>query len=99
MDKEPAEEVKEKEVLICRCEEVSLADIEAAIDEGFITVDDVKRRTRAGMGLCQGRTCGKQVALIISKRTGIPLEQLLPSTARSPVRPEKMGIFEGEPDA
>lgn len=89
---------KENDVFICRCEEITLAEIEQAIDEGFITVNDVKRRTRAGMGLCQGRTCGKQIARIISQRTGISLDVLLPGTVRSPVRTEKMGIFKGGHD-
>ncbi len=88
----------DKDVFICRCEEITLAEIEQAIDEGFVTVNDVKRRTRAGMGLCQGRTCGKQIARIIAQKTGIPLESLLPGTTRSPVRTEKMEIFKGEQD-
>ncbi len=88
----------DREIFICRCEEVTLSEIEQAIDEGFVTVNDVKRRTRAGMGLCQGRTCGKRIAQIISKKTGIPLETLLSGTTRSPVRTEKMEIFKGEQD-
>ncbi|MDD3996908.1 MAG: (2Fe-2S)-binding protein [Sphaerochaetaceae bacterium] len=86
----------DKDMFICRCEEVTLREIEQAIDEGFVTVKDVKRVTRAGMGLCQGRTCSKTIARIIAQRTGRPLEDVLPKSYRFPVRPEKMLAVENE---
>ena len=91
----------DKDFFICRCEEVTLREIEEVIDEGYHSIDDVKRITRAGMGLCQGRTCGKVIARIISQRTGIPLEEVLQVSYRFPVRTEKMGVLNegGEPDA
>jgi len=85
-----------KDMLICRCEEVSLGDIEKAIDEGFDTLDDIKRLTRAGMGLCQGRSCGKVIARIIAEKTGKSLEEILQTSYRFPVRPEKLKVLEGE---
>lgn len=51
----------EDDILVCRCEEVTLGEIKKAIADGARTVTGVKLRTRAGMGLCQGRTCGKMV--------------------------------------
>lgn len=87
---------KDKDMFICRCEEVTLREIEQAIDDGFVTVKDVKRVTRAGMGLCQGRTCSKTIARIIAQRTGKPLEEVLPKSFRYPVRPEKMMAVENE---
>jgi NAD(P)H-nitrite reductase large subunit len=47
------------DLLVCRCEEVSRAEILAAIDEGITTMSGLRRRLRVGMGLCQGRTCGR----------------------------------------
>ncbi|MDD3903277.1 MAG: (2Fe-2S)-binding protein [Sphaerochaeta sp.] len=92
-----SDEVKDpKDVLICRCEEVTLREIEQAIDEGFDTVNDVKRITRAGMGLCQGRSCSKVIARIIAQRTGKNIEELLQNSYRYPVRPEKFKIFDEE---
>lgn len=79
--------------LICRCEELTRGDIEKAIDEGATTIDGVKRQTRAGMGLCQGKSCERLVARILSERTGKPLSELLPATHRAPVRPVQMGII------
>ena len=75
--------------LICRCEELTRGDIEKAIDEGATTIDGVKRRTRAGMGLCQGKSCERLVARILSEKLGRPLADFLPATPRAPVRPIK----------
>ena len=80
-------------VVICRCQEVTKGEIRQAIAEGALTVDGVKRRTRAGMGLCQGKTCYRLVAKIISEETGKPMSELFPSTARPPVRPLPAGTF------
>lgn len=71
----------------CRCEEVLLAEVIAAIATGAVSVDDVKRRTRAGMGACQGIFCVPTIAAIIAQATGVPIERLAPMTARPPVRP------------
>ena len=57
----------ENDIIICRCQEVTRQEILDAIEQGATTVDGVKRRTRAGMGLCQGKTCERLVAKIISQ--------------------------------
>ena len=44
----------DEELIICRCQEVTQGEILEAIKDGATTVDGVKRRTRACMGLCQG---------------------------------------------
>ena len=59
--------------LVCRCEEVTEAEIRAAIRRpvGARTIDAVKRRTRAGMGRCQGGFCSPRVLEILSEELGI----------------------------
>ncbi len=85
------------EVIICRCQEVTKAQILKAIADGARTIDGVKKRTRAGMGLCQGKTCQRLVAQILSRECGIPMEELLPPTFRAPVRPIDISvILDGE---
>jgi len=86
------------EVYICRCEEVTEEDIERALQNGATTADEVKRFTRAGMGLCQGRTCRKSVERIIAQRTGKEIKDITPSNYRYPVRTVKMSAFEEEMD-
>ena len=64
--------------IVCRCETVTEAEIRFAIRRpvGARSVDGVKRRTRAGMGRCQGGFCLPRVASIISEETGIPLPEV-----------------------
>jgi len=62
--------------VVCRCETVSEAEIVSAIRRGGRTLDGVKRRTRAGMGRCQGGFCAPRVMALIHRETGIPMERL-----------------------
>lgn len=64
--------------IICRCESVSEGEILAAIHRpvGATTLDGVKRRTRAGMGRCQGGFCSPKVTKILSRELNIPVEQV-----------------------
>ncbi len=64
--------------LVCRCEQVTEAEIRQAIRRpvGARTIDGVKRRTRAGMGRCQGGFCSPRVLAILSEELGIPYTQV-----------------------
>ncbi len=57
---------------VCRCEQVSRATIDDAMDRGIpvTTFDGIKRRTRAGMGWCQGTFCRARVAAVMSEKLG-----------------------------
>ena len=83
-----------EEVLICRCQEVTKQEIIDAIKDGATTVDGVKRRTRAGMGLCQAKTCGRLIERIIAEETGIDPADIKPMKSRMPVRPITVGMFD-----
>jgi NAD(P)H-nitrite reductase large subunit len=85
-----------EELLVCRCEEITEEEIRQAIREGARTITGVKRRTRAGMGLCQGKTCQKLVARILAEETGQKVAEIEPSTDRPPVRPIPFGVLGGE---
>lgn len=80
-------------MLICRCEEITEDEIRQAIRDGAYTIDAVKRRTRAGMGLCQGHTCSKLIAKIISEETGKPLSEIELPSVRPPLRPIQIKNF------
>lgn len=58
--------------IVCRCEKITEGEILAAIrtNPKAVNVDAVKRRTRAGMGRCQGGFCQSHVAELIAKETG-----------------------------
>ena len=53
--------------IVCRCEVVTEAEIRDAIRRpvGAKSIDGVKRRTRAGMGRCQGGFCSPRVMEIL----------------------------------
>lgn len=87
---------KDDNIIICRCEEITLGEIKQAIREGARDVTGIKRRTRAGMGLCQGRTCEKLVQQIIKEELGIKIEDMGTSTFRPPVRPVTFVTLGGE---
>ena len=55
--------------IVCRCEQVTEAEIRASIRRpvGAKTLDAVKRRTRAGMGRCQGGFCSPRVLAILAE--------------------------------
>ncbi len=84
------------ETVICRCEEVSLADIHNAVQTlGSTNIRSTKLFTRAGMGMCQGRTCSRSVIEIVSKESGIsPNVQDQISAGRRPiVHPISLGLL------
>jgi NADPH-dependent 2,4-dienoyl-CoA reductase/sulfur reductase-like enzyme len=59
------------DTVVCRCEDVALATVDAAIAQrGARDLRSVKLTTRCGMGYCQGRMCAATVAGIITARTG-----------------------------
>ena len=75
-----------EEVIICRCEEVKKKDILRAIKMGAKDLDGIKRITRAGMGLCQGKTCSVLIRNILNKELNIKKKDLPPVTTRPPIR-------------
>ena len=64
--------------IVCRCEGVTEGEIVEAIhtNPGATDVDGVKRRTRSGMGRCQGGFCSPTVVAILSRELGIPFEKV-----------------------
>ena len=88
---------EDDDIVICRCEEITLSEIKRAIKEGgALDVTGIKRRTRAGMGLCQGRTCEKLVQQILKEQLGEKAEKIGSSTSRPPVRPVTFGTLGGK---
>lgn len=80
-------ELEDGDMIVCRCEEITKQEIIDAIHEGYVTVHDVRKRTRSGMGFCQGKTCGRLIQQLINQYANIPIEELEPARVRPPVRP------------
>lgn len=64
--------------IVCRCEMVTEGEIVDCIKRpaGARNLDAVKRRTRAGMGRCQGGFCTPRLAEILSRELGIPMDEV-----------------------
>ncbi len=64
--------------IICRCETITEGEILDAIHApaGARDVDGVKRRTRAGMGRCQGGFCGSKVVEILARELGVEMNEI-----------------------
>lgn len=71
--------------MICRCEMITEGEIINAISRplGAKSLDGVKRRTRAGMGRCQGGFCSPKVMEIIARERGMDISEVTKSGGRS----------------
>lgn len=82
-------------LIICRCEEVTEEEIREAIRKGARSIQEIKRVTRAGMGICQGKTCSRLVARILAEMTNKKLSEIELDTPRPPLRPIKLDDLKG----
>ena len=71
--------------IICRCETISEGEIIDALRRNpkATDIDGVKRRTRAGMGRCQGGFCMPYVMRLIEKETGKPMTEITKKGGKS----------------
>jgi sarcosine oxidase subunit beta len=82
-----------KKVILCRCEDVTLADVQLAVAAGYAEVEEVKRYTGFGTGPCQGKECLRAVAMAIAAAAGRPPAELRPFTTRPPLVPTELKLF------
>ena len=68
--------MNKKDVIICRCEDVTLDDLHNLLEEGYTSFEEIKRILRVGMGPCQGNTCGQLVQREIAKFTNVPISEV-----------------------
>ncbi len=83
--------MSDAETYLCRCECITIAMVDAAIAEGNLTINDIKRRTRAGMGICQGIFCLGPMAVRL-QGAGIEPGLIEPQTSRPPTRLVPVGL-------
>ncbi|RLF28733.1 MAG: (2Fe-2S)-binding protein [Thermoplasmata archaeon] len=76
---------REDEIIVCRCEDITLAELRAAIEAGYTEFEELKRYLRIGMGPCQGRTCIPIVRRELARYLGVRPEEIKIPTKRPPV--------------
>jgi len=82
-------------VTVCRCEEVTVAEIERVIAHGCPGPNQAKAFTRCGMGPCQGRMCGTAVSEMFAARRHAGVGAVGHYRIRPPVKPVTVGDLAG----
>ncbi|HUC46143.1 MAG TPA: NAD(P)/FAD-dependent oxidoreductase [Hyphomicrobiaceae bacterium] len=77
----------EGDTIVCRCEEVTAAQLLEAVGMGAMGPNQAKAFLRCGMGPCQGRLCGLTVTELISKARGVAPAEVGYFRLRPPVKP------------
>lgn len=78
-------------LFICRCEEVTMEQLEAAYRSGACTARQLKLKTRAAMGACQGRVCRYLLESWVQERDPRSPRDAELLSYRPPVRPVTFG--------
>lgn len=83
------------DTILCRCESISRDDLQRHLADNrhVMSADAAKLLTRAGMGLCQGRMCGDNVARIVAAARAVPVSAVGPFQAQAPVKPVPLAML------
>jgi len=69
------------DVIVCRCERVSVGEIRKWIRYGIKDFNELKALTKVGMGACGGKTCTPLIERIFREEGVLP-EEVIPGTSR-----------------
>lgn len=86
------------DVIVCRCEEVTAGELRRLIERGTQGPNQLKAFTRAGMGPCQGRSCGLTLTALFAEQTGRQPDEVGHLRLRAPVKPITVGQMAGLAD-
>lgn len=79
-------------ILVCRCEDVTLHELEEAVARGHTDIESLKRYTGFGTGWCQGKGCVALCARLLAERGG---DAGAPITPRPPFHPLRLADLAG----
>ena len=80
-------ELAKDDTIVCRCEEITLGEIKAALTEEIRDLNELKRMTRMGMGSCQGRMCAPFVQEMLAREGRVSPAGIGSLNPRPPIRP------------
>jgi len=78
---------------LARSEHMGQRSLGTLLEDGPPDAEQVKRLTRAGMGVCQGRRCREQVSLLLAMAANLPPKSAPRGNWRVPVRPVPLGVM------
>jgi len=84
-----------EETIICRCEDVRIADIRKALADGFVTPGALRKACRCGLGNCQGRICSPIVHDILAAETKSEPDRISAPSVRPPIKAVRLGALAG----
>ena len=85
--------IKPPRYLGCASERFDARDSTSLLQDGPLNPDQIKRLTRAGMGVCQGRRCREQIALLLALTSGVSPAKIPLASYRAPVRPLPLSVL------
>lgn len=88
--------MKEDEMIICRCEEVSYEELETTAAKYKCSARELKLRTRAGMGYCGGRSCRTMIDKIAATSANDQNRTCVSLKYQPPIRPISFGNLRKE---
>ena len=83
----------ESKIILCRCENVTLADIHKLLESSITSMQEIKKMCRCTMGPCQGRTCKEMIAREVAAYNKIPVMEVDIPVSRIPIKPIMFGQF------
>ncbi len=78
---------------VCRCEQVTAGSIRKAVRAGTADLNDIKKRTRAGMGYCQGANCVPPMAAMLHREFNVEEDAVDTMTSRPPAEPVPLRLL------
>ena len=84
------------DTIVCRCEGITAGEIRRAVRAGTMNLNDIKKRTRSGMGYCQGANCQPSIAAMLAREFGADPAEIITATTRPPARPIPISLLLGD---
>jgi NADPH-dependent 2,4-dienoyl-CoA reductase/sulfur reductase-like enzyme len=81
------------DTVVCRCEGITAGEIRKAARAGTMNLNDIKKRTRSGMGYCQGTNCQPSIAAMLTREFGADPAEIKMVTTRPPARPIPLSLL------
>ena len=79
------------DTIVCRCEELTRAEVETGTEFGGNDIRTLKVMTRLGMGPCQGCMCWPAAARWMAAKLGRTVAEIGPVSVRPPLTPVSVG--------
>ncbi|MDT8305120.1 MAG: 2Fe-2S iron-sulfur cluster-binding protein [Anaerolineae bacterium] len=86
---------EQKKDFVCFCEDVTQADVRMTIEEGYDSMELLKRYSTISMGPCQGKMCNMAAMRLCAHHNRLSIGETGTTTARPPTRPVSLGVLGG----